>query len=152
MSSVKGESDFSPTESETRRTVECFPRGSCEIPEPSASSEAVRSEKARCRNADRHGFGKSDSLVVPEKRANKVGPPTTEESVEERRLTKENDKQLLLVRTQSRFAKLRGLFGVREAKRHVQGTLHMPGRGSSPSKVGAVCGNSARTDLCGGGP
>ena len=106
MSNVNGESDFSPTESETIRTVECFPRGSWEIPEPSASSEAVRSEKARCRNADRHGFGKSDSLVVPEKRANKVGPPTTAESVEERRLTKENDKQLLVVRTQSRFCQV----------------------------------------------
>ena len=152
MSNVKGEFDVSPTESETTRTVESLPRGSREIPETSLSSEADRSEKARCHNADMHVAGKSDSLVVPEKRANKAGPQTAAESVEERRLSKENDKQLRLVRTQSRFAKLRGLFGVREAKRHVQGDLHMQGRQSSPSKVGAVCGSSARTDLCEGWP
>ena len=62
-----------------------------------------------------HVFGKSDSLVVPEKRANNAGPPTAAESVEERGLTKENDEQLLLVRTQSRVAKSHGLFGVRAA-------------------------------------
>jgi hypothetical protein len=48
-----------------------------------------------------HVSGKSDSLVVPEKQANKAGQPTAAESVEERRLTKENVNQSLLVRTQS---------------------------------------------------
>jgi RNA-directed DNA polymerase len=76
-----------------------------------------RSEKARCHNADMHVSGKSDSLVVPEKRANKAGPPTAAESVEERRLTKEDASQPRLVRTQSRGAKSRGLLGVRETAR-----------------------------------
>ena len=73
------------------------------------------SYKVRCHNADMDVSGKSDSLVVPEKRANKAGQPTAAESVEERRLTKEYVKQLLLVRTLSRFAKSHGLFDVRKA-------------------------------------
>ena len=71
--------------------------------------------KVRCHNADMYVSGKSDSLVVPEKRANKAGPPTAAESVEDRRLTKENVEQWFLVRTQSRLAKSLGLFEVREA-------------------------------------
>ena len=111
MTNDHGESDVSPTESEATRTVGNIPHGSWEIQATSVSAEADRSEKARCHNADMHVAGKSDSLVVPEKRANKVG--ITAESVEERRLTKENDKQLLLVRTQSRFARLRTVWRTR---------------------------------------
>jgi len=44
-----------------------------------------------------HVAGKSDSLVVPEKQANTAGPQTAAESVEERRLTKENGKQWIKV-------------------------------------------------------
>ena len=117
MSNENGESDVSPTESETIRTVRSFPRGSREIPGTSVSTETDRSEKARCHNADMHVSGKSDSLVVPGKRANNAGPPTAAESVEERRLTKENASQPLLVRTQSRVARSRGLLGVRETAR-----------------------------------
>jgi hypothetical protein len=69
------------------------PRGSWEIPETSLSLEMDRSEKARSHNADMHVPGKSDSLVVPEKRANNAGQPTAAESVEERRLPKENVDQ-----------------------------------------------------------
>ena len=114
-SNVNGEFEFSPTESEATRTVGNSPRENWEIPETSTSSGVDRSEKVRCHNADMYVSGKSDSLVVPEKRANKAGPPTAAESVEERRLTNENVKRLLLVRTQRRFAKSHGLFGVREA-------------------------------------
>jgi RNA-directed DNA polymerase len=117
MSNVNGESDVSPTESEATRTVGNNPRGSWEIPETSLLLEMDRSEKARCHNADMHGPGKSDSLVVPEKRANNAGSQTAAESVEERRLTKENASQPLLVRTQSRGTKSRGLQGVREIAR-----------------------------------
>jgi len=78
------------------------PRGSWEIPEVSTSSDVDRLEKARCHNANMHASGKSDSLVVPEKRANDAGQPTAEESVEERGLTKKNGKQPLMVRTQCR--------------------------------------------------
>lgn len=101
MSNVHGEYDVSPTESETIRTVGNIPRGSWEIPELSTSLDVDRSEKARCHNADMDDSGKSDSLVVPEKRANKAGLPTAAEPVEERRLTKENASQPLLVRTQA---------------------------------------------------
>jgi RNA-directed DNA polymerase len=111
--SENGESDVTPTESETTRTAGNAPHGSWEIPETSLSLEMDRSEKARCHNSDMHVSGKSDSLVVPEKRANNAGPPTAAESVEERRLTKENTAQPLLVRTQSRVARSRGLSGIR---------------------------------------
>ncbi|WP_397571008.1 hypothetical protein [Schlesneria sp. T3-172] len=76
-----------------------------------------RSEKASGHKADMHVSGKSDSLVVPQKRVNDAGQPTAEEPVEGRRLTKENASQPLLVQTQSRVAKSRGLLGVRETAR-----------------------------------
>jgi RNA-directed DNA polymerase len=117
MSNDHGESDNTSTESRTTRTDGNNPRGSWEIPETSLSLEMDRLEKARCHNANMHVSGKSDSLVVPEKRANNAGQTTAAESVEERRLTKENVKQSLLVRTQSRVAKSRGLLGVRETAR-----------------------------------
>ena len=117
MSNVKGESDVSPTESKTTRTDGSFSRGNWEIPETSLSLEMDRSGKARCHHPDMHVAGKSDSLVVPAKQANKAGPQTAAESVEERRLTKENASQPLLVRTQSRVIKSRGLLGVRETAR-----------------------------------
>jgi len=118
MSNDNGESDSTSTESGTTGTVGNNPRGSWEIPETSLSLEMDRSEKARCHNADMHVSGKSDSFVVPEKRANNAGLPTAAESVEERRLTKENSSQPLLVRTQSRVARSRGLHGVRVTARN----------------------------------
>jgi hypothetical protein len=114
-SNVNGEFEVTLTESEATRTVGCFSRGSWEIPGISVSFGTDRSEKVRCHNADMYVPGKSDSLIVPVKRANNAGPPTVAESVEERRLTKENVKPLLLVRTLSRLAKSHGLFDVREA-------------------------------------
>jgi hypothetical protein len=150
MSSDHGESDVTPTESKTTRTVGNFPRGSREIPETSVSSEKDRSEKARCHTSDMHVSGKSDSLVVPEKRVNKAGLPTAAESVEERRLTEENTKQSSLARTQCRPAEVYGLFGVRAASHQVQEPLNLTRQISLSSKVRAVCGSSARTDLCGG--
>ncbi len=84
MSNVNGESDVSPTKPQTTRTDGSFPRGNWEIPETSLSLERDRSGKARCHNPDMHVTGKSDSLVVHEKQANKAGPQTAAESVEER--------------------------------------------------------------------
>ena len=151
MSNDNGESDVIPTESETTRTVGNGPRGSWEIPEASTSSDVDRSEKVRCHNADMHASGKSDSLVVPEKQANKAGQQTAAESVEERGLTKENVNQLLLVRTQCRVARSRGLLDVRKDFLCARDLIARD-ENSSISKVGAVCGSSARTDLCGGPP
>jgi hypothetical protein len=92
MSHVNGKSDVTSTESQTTGTDGNFPHGSREIPEASTSPDVDRLEKARCHNANMYASGKSDSLVVPEKQANKAGQPTAAESVEERRLTKENVK------------------------------------------------------------
>ena len=79
------------------RTDENFPHENWEIPATSLSLERDRSGKGRCHHPDMHVAGKSDSLVVPEKQANKAGPQTATESVEERRLTEENDSQSPLV-------------------------------------------------------
>ena len=102
MSSVDGEFDVAPTESETTRMAGNFPHGSREAPETSAAHAADRSEKARCHTADAHVFGESDSFIVPKKQANKDSGSLSAESVEGRGLTKENAKQLLLDRTPCR--------------------------------------------------
>ncbi len=123
MSNVNGESDVTPTESETTRTVENLSHGSRETPAISASSMAAdRSEKARCHNSDMHVVGESDSPIVPEKSANNSDVPSPAESMEERGLTKENNEQSLLDRTQRRNSdgspfvpRSRGLLGIREA-------------------------------------
>ena len=146
MSNVSGEFDVAPTESETTSMAGNFPHGSREAPETSASREADRSEKARCRTSDVYVSGESDSFIVPQKQANKGSGSLSAESVEGRGLTKENVEQLLLDRTQRRASRSRGLLGVREAA-HIKVRLW-----SSSSKVRAVCGSSARTDLCGGPP
>jgi len=145
MSHINGESDVTPTESKTTGTVGNFSHGSRETPATSASPmEADRSEKARGHKSDRHVAGESDSPIVPQKPANKDSGSLSAESVEGRGLTKDNVEQLLLDRTQRRASRSRGLLGVRAAAR-----LRRAGW-SSPPKVRAVCGSSARTDLCGG--
>ena len=123
MTNANGESDITPTESQTTGTVGNFSRGSRETPATSGSPmEADRSEKVRCHNSDVHVAEESDSSLVPEKSANKGDVPLPAESVEERELTKENTGQLLLDRTQRRNAdgspfvpRSRGLFGIRDA-------------------------------------
>src|ERR1035437_4057968 len=83
--------------------------------------------------------GESAGCVVPTKCPNNGGRPPAE-GMEGRRPAKENIGQATAPRTQSRNSELSDLLGVREAialRRQV-------------SEVGAVCSNSARTDLCGG--
>ena len=84
MSNDNGESDVSPTKppDHTHGLTKTFLAGT---------------GKGRCHHLDIHVAGKSDSLVVPEKQANKSEPQTAAESVEERRLTEENASQSLLV-------------------------------------------------------
>jgi hypothetical protein len=145
MSNNNGESDVTPTEPKTTGTVGHFSQGSRETPATSTSSMgADRSEKARGHKSDRHVAGESDSSTVPQKPANKDSGPLSAESVEGRGLTKENAEQWRLDRTQRRASRSRGLLGVRAAAR-----LRRAGW-SSTSKVRAVCGSAARTDLCGG--
>ena len=125
MSNVQGEFDFTPTESETTRTVGNLTHGSRETPATSAVSMiADRSEKAKCHKPDMHVAGESDSSIVPGKPANKGGAPPPAESAEGRGLTGGNVGQSLLARIQRRNAdgspfapRSRGLLGVREAAR-----------------------------------
>ena len=146
MSSVQGEFDVAPTESVTTSMAGNSPHGSREAPGTSAAHATDRPEKARCHTADMYVSGESDSSIVPQKQANKDSGPLSAESVEGRGLTKENVEQLLLDRTQRRASRSRGLLGVREA------ALLRSAVWSSSSKVRAVCGSAARTDLCGGWP
>src|SRR3984893_14227309 len=80
-----------------------------------------------------HGREKSDSAIVAEKPTNKVVSATAE-LVEPRAGAKGNASQQSTLRTQCRKCVSQALERIRQVRRH------------SP-KVGAVCGNSARTDL-----
>ena len=140
MSNAKGKSDVTPTESETTGTVGNFPHGSREIPATSVSlREMDRSVKAGRRTTDAHVVGKSDSSIVPKKQANKGSVLLPAESVEGRELTEENVTSTLLVSdTEPSYRGMRGWAYVKRQRFYVR------------SQVGAVCGSSARTDLCGG--
>ena len=83
-----------------------------------------------------HGRGKSDSAIVAVKPVNNA-EQSAAELVERRAETKGNSNQQSTCRTQSRVSVSQALERIRQVRRH------------SP-KVGAVCGNSARTDLGGG--
>src|SRR5438067_1626190 len=88
-----------------------------------------------------HGHEKSDSAIVAGKPTNKA-VSTAAEPVERRVEAKGNARQQSTRRTQSRVSVLQALERIRQA---VTKTLcrHTP-------KVGAVCPNWARTDLCEG--
>ena len=64
MSSVDGEFDVAPTESETTSMAGNFPHGSREAPETSAAHAADRSEKARGHHTDAHVSGESDRFSI----------------------------------------------------------------------------------------
>src|ERR671919_3159161 len=77
-----------------------------------------RTKKAKSRNVDMDVCGESDGLIVPTKRANKVGAyALAAESAEGRRPAKGNAPQAYLRRTQSRGCKSQGLWRVRQAAR-----------------------------------
>ncbi|SRR6266545_1552173 len=88
-----------------------------------------------------HGREKSDSAIVAGKPMNKA-VLTAAESVERRAGAKGNASQQSTHRTQSREHVSQALERVRRAARPAS-RRHTP-------KVGAVCPNWARTDLCGG--
>src|SRR4030088_2653352 len=83
-----------------------------------------------------HGREKSDSAIVAEKPTNKVVSATAE-PVEPRAGAEGNASQQSTLRTQCRKCVSQALERIRQVRRHAP-------------KVGAVCGNSARTDLGGG--
>ena len=105
------------------------------------TSPMGRSEKAHGQPSGMYVTEESDDLVVPRKRANKAGTPAAE-PVEESGSTKGNRFQITSSRTQRRTIGRVCLNLVRQVVRLPRTTV-IP-------KVGAVCGSSARTDLCGG--
>ena len=83
-----------------------------------------------------HGREKSDPAIVARKPANKAGRPAAE-PVERRAGAEGNAGQQSTCRAQDRVGVSQALDRVRQTCRQL-------------SKVGAVCGNAARTVLCGG--
>src|SRR5689334_4673899 len=83
-----------------------------------------------------HGRGKSDAAIVAVKPTNKA-EPSAAELVEPRAVAKGNADQRSTGRMQSRGTVEQGLARIRQVCRQTP-------------KVGAVCPNRARTDLCGG--
>ena len=108
---------------------------------PSPQGEG-RSGKAFCRTPDMHVSRESDDSIVPEKRANKAGPGAAAESVEGRGSTKGN-RQASLTRCGHSAAE-----SVASACLPYEKLLRL----IVIPEVRAVCGSSARTDLCGGPP
>jgi hypothetical protein len=147
-----GESDVTPTESETTGTVGNFPHGSRETPETSvfffhgsgSVGEGARPQfrHARCRGVTQfHSTGETGEQGRRGAACGVGGGKGTDQG---------EHRQSLLARTQRRnsdgtpfVARSRGLLGVRvAAQQRVVCT--------STSTVRTVCGSSARTDLCGG--
>ena len=89
-----------------------------------------------------HGREKSDSGIVAGKPTNKA-VLTAAEPVERRAEAKGNASQQSTRRTQSRVSVSQALERIRQAVTKNALPSHTP-------KVGAVCPNWARTDLCGG--
>src|SRR5215467_4434710 len=116
--SVRRERSFDTAESETLGMWENSMRGNREALQTLTLDDRVRrSKKARSRNVDMHVCGESDGLIVPVKRANKVGVyALSAESAEERRPAKGNALQTYLRRTQGRGCKSQGLWRVRQAR------------------------------------
>jgi transposase InsO family protein len=85
-----------------------------------------------------HGREKSDPAIVARKPANKAGRPAAE-PVERRAGAEGNTDQQSTRRAQNRVSVSQALGRVRQTCRQLP-------------KVGAVCGNAARTVLCGGRP
>ena len=89
-----------------------------------------------------HGREKSDSAIVAGKPTNKA-VSTAAEPVERRAEAKGNASQQSTRRTQSRVS-------VSQALERIRQTVTKNALPSHTPKVGAVCPNWARTDLCGG--
>ena len=85
-----------------------------------------------------HGREKSDPAIVARKPANEAGRPAAE-PVERRAGAEGNADQWRTCRAQNRVSVSQALDRVRQTCRQLP-------------KVGAVCGNAARTVLCGGRP
>src|SRR5450759_3452851 len=109
---------------------------------PTARASGSPAGEGESRTSGMHGSEESDGAVVPMKPSNKAKgkSPEAAEMVEGRAPTKENVQQARAVPAQYGASTSQGLKGVRKAASFA----------AISSKVGAVCGSSARTDLCGG--
>src|SRR5499433_3489207 len=115
--SDRREQSFDTAESETLGTWGNSMRENREtLQTPTRDGRVGRSKKAKGRNVDMHVCRESDGLIVPTKRANKVGADAlAAESAEGRRSTKGNAPQAHSCRTQSRGSESQGLWRVRQA-------------------------------------
>ena len=126
-----------PAQSKTPRTSRNIMHENRETWMASAAQSGGRPVgKGESRTTHRHAVQGSDLGVVPVKGSNKEGKPTAE-SLEGRPGTKENVSQSHMPRHSAEPCMAQGLEGVRCCL-------------TPSSNVGAVCGKSARTDLCGG--
>jgi hypothetical protein len=109
--SDRRERSFDTAESETLGMCGNSMRENREALQTPTLDEGVgRSKKAKSRNVDMHVCRESDGLIVPTKRANKVGAyALAAESAEERRATKGNAPQAHSRRTQSRGMRVTGV-------------------------------------------
>ena len=138
--SVRRERSFNTAESETLGMWGSSMRGNREaLQMPTLEGSVGRSKKAKSRNVDMHVCGESDGLVVPTKRANKVGAyALAAESAEGRGSTKGNAPQAYSCRTQSRGSESQGLWRVRQAARRDRMGIPTSGWPSHEPEVGAV--------------
>src|SRR5215471_18994429 len=116
--SDRHEQSFDTAESETLGMWGSSMRENREALQTPTLDGVGRSKKAKGRTVDMHVCGESDGLIVPTKRANKVGADAlAAESAEGRRSTKGNAPQARSCRTQSRGSESQGLWRVRQAAR-----------------------------------
>ena len=105
---------------------------------PRPEGERGRSAKAQSHTADAHALEESDRAIVPMNQPNK-GERSSAETGERRARAKENIVQPHTSPT------LSGAVSVPGIERCASSRI-----ARQSSKVGAVCGNAARTVLCGG--
>ena len=114
---IIGEPSSDSTQSKTLSMCGNSLHGNREIPVSSVSGAADRSGKGTTLKPDTHDAGKSDDRVVPRKRPNKDGQPTSAEVVEGRRSTEGNLLPTATAPTQSGSTVMPGLQRVRELAR-----------------------------------
>ena len=142
MSDARRKSPVNAAESETLRMRGNSLHGNRETLEISPLCGGGRSEKALCRTPDMHVSRESDGPIVPEKRANKAGLMAAAESVEGRGSTKGNRQASL---TRCGHSAAESVASACLPYEKLSRLIVIP-------EVRAVCGSSARTDLCGGPP
>jgi hypothetical protein len=134
------ERSFNTAESEALGMWGSSMRGNREaLQMPTLEGSVGRSKKAKGRKVDMHVCGESDGLIVPTKRANKVGAyALAAESAEGRRSTKGNAPQAHSCRTQRRGSESQRLWRVRQAARRDGICIPTSGGPSDEPEVRAV--------------